>query len=708
MPDFLLEIRTEDMPARFLPAAQSFLEHETQGFLESNKISGSRAQVWVTPRRLAIFIPNLKEQTEAETKMVYGPKTDSLKNAQGEYWPAVAGFARSKGLSLDKLRLEPAPQGSRVVAIITQHPRKTANLLKDGLPAIVLSIPFPKTMRWNSQGVRFARPIREITAFWGNKLLKDWRWPLLPECRPVPWTWVDGKKINLKSAGDYARRMQKAGLVFNNTAKKEALTKFMNQAAAPARPVSLDFFSLLEETMLLVEKPQPLLGSFDELYLLLPKEVILAILAKVKIFGVENNSGNLVPRFLTLAQKSSAPAVKNIRRGYERLVAAKLFDAKFFWEQDQKNSLESHAAKLKGIIWSRGLGSLWDKVERVRMLVQKLVTLAGARQDLASLDRAVMLYRADLATSLVGEYPDLAGRVGSYYARSSGETKAVALAIAEASEQDDANIHSAPGAILSVSDRLDTLLAQFSVGNRPGAKEDPLGLKKTADTVLEIFTCPVFSGAPLTLKQAIGITWTILEQTPMRTAIKISATDVCAQLLDYFKGRLALRLKEEGSSPDRVEAVLGIERFADLPVADILACLKAFNSLEASSQEAIFNLAQTFKRAANILRQAQKEFNLASSNGSVEPALFEHASETALWEKLTDTETFFVQSLSVHAYGQALKRLSELAGPLEAFFTGVMVLCDNERVKKNRLAMLAKLRHLVLQVLDPAKLTIKG
>ncbi len=726
MPDFLLELQVEDIPARFLRLAQGHLAVRTKEMLAAQRITHKSCDVWVSARRLVISIKAVAAKTEAIAIKVYGPKVESLKDAQGAYLPIVLGFAKGKGVLPERLFLEDVPQGKRAGFKKTEPARDVLALLKEGLPAIVFAIPFPKTMRWQTEGPRFARPIRGVLAFWDKKALMDWRF--VTDVKPSRVTVVAGKRYAISAAADYAPMLKQAGLILDIDDRMTALRKAIERVVRDARPAALDFEALLDETLLLSESPEPLLGSFDPDYLQLPKEVVLALLGKVKIFGLEGKDGKLKPGFLTIVQAPVGKAARgNIRGGYERLVAAKLFDAKFFWDQDQRKPLEEYAQKLKGIVFSKELGTLWDKVERVRAGSRAVAAffaagdppLAGraspeppargaADAHSAEIDRVALLYKADLATTLVGEYADLAGRVGSFYAQASGEPAAVVAALKDASAATLGEGASVIAAVVAVVDRLDTLLAQFAIGNRPQAKEDPLGLKKTADSVIDIFSRFSKHGS---LKEVIGVLGNSSKAAP--------------DLLEFLRGRLALRLGEKGYAPDRVQAVVSVERSAGLPVRDIEATLAAFSSLEGDSQEAIASLSQTFKRAANILKQSAGDPPLAGRaspealrrgaaeqkvvyNGNIDVALFKDPAEAALWERLSQIEGRFEQDLKVGGYRDALKRLAGLAQPLEDFFKGVMVLCDDQDLKKNRLALLAKLHRLVLQVLDPSKLTLKG
>ncbi|MBI2070431.1 MAG: glycine--tRNA ligase subunit beta [Elusimicrobia bacterium] len=611
-------------------------------------------------------------------------------------------FAKAKNVRPDQLTIETTPKGPQLAAEISIPAVQIEKILQAEMPGLVLGIPFPKTMRWEQW--RFARPVRGVMALWNNKVLSAWR---IFGLTPSNKTAVAGKTITINKASEYESKLKTAGLLLEPDNRWAHLEKSLGREAKPGRFESINKDGLLMESVDLTECPQALRGAFREEYLALPPEVILAILGKSKVFGValDEAAAGLANKFLAVIERPlKKEAVKNIRDGYERLVESRLFDAKFFWEHDLKVPLSSpeRADKLCGIIWSKELGSVADKVQRVLAAAERLAArFRLSPQDGRVISQAARDYKNDLTTTLVGEYPDLAGKVGAYYAEKDplSDTRSASVVLRDAAR-------SVPrtrlGLILALADRLDTLLAQFATGNKPTAGEDPMGLKKLADSVLGALrkdgSSPQLKlAADCPLEELLGICWEPFPKT---------LTDPRPDLMDYFRGRLAQELGADGFAKDRVEALLAAKRFAPCPVAEIWAAAGAFKTLEGGRWQSLESMSNAFKRAANILRQAQQaglEFN-----GYVDSSLLHMPAEAELWKSLQLLARDMESCLSRHAYDEAYEKLAGLSPALARFFEDVLVMAEDERLKKNRLALLARLRALVLDIIDPSKLTLKG
>ncbi len=706
---FLLELGVEDLPARFLPGARLYLTEGLRLWLARHQFTGARAQVWVTCRRIALCLSSLPQEKPSERQKFYGPKTASLRDAQGRFLPSVLGFAKSKGINPEELKLEETSKGLCAAAEIVAPSAPLLRLLESEVLPFVFTIPFPKTMRWG-QALRFARPIRSAVALWNGKALKRWRLAGLAGSRVSQ---VFGKSIRIQGAASYQGRMKALGIELNEESRREALDGLLKRCALPGRIWAPHIESLIAEAIDLVERPEVLRGVFNFDYLSLPEEVIGVILSKSKLFAVRRG-GKLDARFLAVIERPlRRSALANIRGGYERLVESRLRDARFFWDHDLKLSLSNaeREKKLAGIVWVKELGSLAAKVERVRAAARMSDQSAPMSEDERShLDLAIRFCKADLTTTLVGEYPELAGRAGAHYAKADPEAACVAGILQDASQE-------LPGTrlagILVIADCLDTLLAHFALGHKPTPKEDPLGLKRSAERVLYCcWACPALSGVDLDAM--------LKSDAVALSAQRSDLPDARAELRLYLRGRLSIKLQEEGLGPDRVEAILAANHFASgFCVSKVRAAARALKSLENTQRPQLESLANSFKRAANILRQAGQE-NINNVNKvneankdreegapAVSSRLFEHPAERKLFDALNLLNQQITLDVSRQNYDSAFERLSQLAEPLAGFFDSVMVLVDKEPLRNNRLALLGQLKVMVLDLIDPSKLTLK-
>lgn len=683
---FLMELQVEDIPVRFLKRGREHLQKSVEEIFKAEKIEVKGVQVWMTPQRIAVLISGVPAFTKAEEVLVTGPKEDTLKDGLGRWTQRVAAFAKGKGVACEELRLE----NGRVVFTQTVEPKNVLEILKVELPKAVFAIPFAKTMRWESSGRRFARPIRGITAYWDAKLLRDWRW--VPGVVPNAFSLVGKKESKITSAEDYEKKLASLGVYLNLDKKLEALKKELSKRASGLEIASADGEALLFELCQLVERPRVVIGEFDPKFLELPSEVVLAILSKVKLLGLKRG-GKVQSSFVSVVENpQSEKDLKTIASGYARVASAKLFDAKFFWDQDLKKPFASYADKLKGIVFTKEMGTLWDKVERVRKIAFALAPQVNEKASNTAME-AAKLYKADLATTLVGEYPELSGKVGYQYALANKVEEPVSRAIFESAalnpEASDA------GVILGLAERLDTLLAQFSIGNKPTATEDPLGLKRIADTVLEVFWN---KKCECSVHHALNKSW---------EAFPEGAVDPRKELLEYFRSRFITKAKDKGFTGDRIEAVLAGSRFKDLYVNYIADCLEAFRHLEQTKPETVASMAQSFKRISNILKQADKtDGPVIGTAALVDPSLLSHNAEKQLWDKAGKSLETFEDAAINSKFEKAFEVAAGFTGPLEVFFKEVMVMAEDVKVRQNRLALLRQIHRMVLQIMDPAKLVL--
>ncbi len=693
MSELLFEIGSEELPAAYAREALSAMPGIVARELTARGLAVEAARVRVagTPRRLAAGVDRLPPSTPRATRTVLGPpKSAAYKD--GRPTKAAEGFAAKSGLPVDRLTVVATEKGEYLAAQVEEGGRPTSEVLAEALPAVIGSIPFPKSMRWASLEARFARPVRWILAAFDG--------------RRVPFSWgglesgtvTHGHRflapgpVEVTRWSDYERALEAAHVVVDPTRRRERVFAESVKAAASVGGTLDADGPLLDTVNFLVEEPHPVVGGFDPALLDLPADVIVTPMrVHQRYFPVRDANGALMAHFVTVANVPARdPAV--VARGNERVLRARLADARYFFELDLKTPLEAMAAGLDRVTFQQKLGSYAEKVERTRALALEIhAALAGTPglPEAAAVDRAARLAKADLTSKMVFEFPELQGLMGRTYARRAGEHPNVAEAIAEHHQPrfaGDALPASHLGAILSIADRLDTVAGIFGIGERPTGSADPFGLRRHALAVIGIlrhreYRLPL---RRLLASAARGFAGKVKE--PERAAVEAA---------DYVKGRLENALREEGLPYDAVDAALSA-RFDD--VNEAVARAKAVAELKGLPE--VEPIAVGFKRAANLLGTARKE----DLGGPVDPSAFVHDAERALHRAAVDV----AESVRGHAragrWPNALGETVRLKGPIDAFYGSVMVMDQDERIRRNRLALLSEVVGIFAGIADVTKI----
>jgi glycyl-tRNA synthetase beta chain len=630
---FLLEIGTEEIPDWMIPAA---LEH-LRGLFEKLALPAENVRLDATPRRLVLRAEGLPVKQADREERVQGP----AKSAPAQ---AVAGFARKQGVEARDLKIEVTPKGEYYTLLRKVEGRKTIDILAEALPGIVLGIYFPKTMYWTGKGgARFIRPIRWLVALLGEDI--------------VPFEIAGVRSGNLTSGhrrlgarevvvscADYEQRLRDHFVILSADERREKIRAGM----AGVKPDA----ALLETLVYLTEYPTPITGSFDARYLDLPEEVLITVMRHhQKYFSVEDAAGRLTAQFVAVMNTSADPEGL-VRRGNERVLRARFNDARFFWDTDQRKTLAERVADLGHVTFQAQLGSYLAKTERMVVLVRKL----GGGEDAV---RAAELSKCDLTCELVKEFTELQGVVGGLYARAQGEPEAVWQAIYDhykPESMEDAIPRQAAGRLVSLADKLDTLTGCFGVGMVPTGSRDPFALRRAAQGVVKILV----EG---------GI------RAPIRTLLGGDA-----KLEEFFLDRVRYYFKDiRGYCYDEVNAVLAAGWDDLVDAGERLAAIRAVRPTENFEP-----LAASFKRIRNILRQAQVPEEGA---GAVDAALLEAGPERDLYNEFERVR----RAAAAQAYAPALATIASLRPAVDLYFDKVLVNAPDERVRRNRLAMLATL-----------------
>lgn len=688
--DALLEIGTEELPASFIPIGLRQLKAAAEASLAEHKLPFDSIGTYGTPRRLAVVITGLAERSEDQKRAVSGPPEAAAKDATGQWTPAAIGFARKQGLKPGDLTID----NGRLCAVLHIKGTATRALLGELFPQWIQKLEFPKAMRWEPSQFRFPRPIRWLTALYDHTPVSF----RLAGVRSGRWTFglafQSSKKIVISQPGKYVGLLKNQCVLVEPEARREAIRRLAEQSVRRVHGKAIVHEGLLEQVANLVEHPCAILGNFNPAYLNLPSEVLVTCLEHhQKFFPVSHaSSSQLLPHFIGIRNGMSVNQ-EIVREGYERVLAARLADARFFYDQDRKTPLAAKVEALRGVMFQEKLGALYEKKERVKQLLNFVVGVLGEAPWLTQAERAADLCKADLVTDMVREFPELQGIMARLYARADGE----APVVAEALEQHYWPITlsgALPGsdvaAAVALTDKLDTLAGDFAVGLIPSGSADPYGLRRAAVGVLRILE---ERGWPVSLERLVEKAAAVQPDS-----VREAAVQAAPKLVQFLKQRWSAVLEERGFKFDEIDAVLG----AGIgEVRDSLDRLKALHELR--TQKEFEPLATAFKRGMNIVRQAAKN---AGSDGlaDIRPDLLQEACEQSLFQAIEAAGSEVSKHLESRAYRQALESMVGLREPLDGFFNGVMVMAEDPSLRNNRLALMKRLVGMFSQIADFSKL----
>jgi glycyl-tRNA synthetase beta chain len=699
---FLLEIGTEELPSAFLDKTLVDLKLLAKELFENSRLNDSlqmndSLQTFGTPRRLALVVKGVKAEQGSFLEEVFGPPKAVAFDHAGNPTKAAEGFAKSQGVPVDHLRIKETPKGQYVYVHKDQPGQPAKRVLADAIPKLLAQLCFPKAMRWNASRVKFARPVRWIVAMLGKEVLSF----EFAGIRSGQQTWGHrfpqkrtrntGTGLKILHASYYLDTMTKAGVVVDPEERRSIITRQVSALAKTAKgqvdPMYRD--ELIEAAVCGVENPHAILGTFRKEFLTVPKPVLISSMKEHQgFFSLVTREGALLPKFIAVTNMPWGDS-RLMTKGNERVLSARLSDAKYFFTEDLKRPLHERVPALQGVMFHQKLGTVRQKVDRVCELVGWMAEHIG-RNDLQDVcRRAAFLARADLTTGMVGEFPTLQGVMGEEYARHDGEPAEVCRAIGEQyfpRFPDDQLPDSLPGALLAVADRCDSIASFFSVGMVPTGSEDPLGLRRAAYGLVRLVT-----ETPLRLNMvevfARCIEGLSAQGVSLKTAnpVQESVAFIIDRLKFFAWQTLNLR-------PDIMEAVTRVRQADHCDVFDLLTRMRA---LQAMTLQPDFDpLMIGFKRAHRIVEKEQW------MDTQVVPERYLHESEERLSQALEVVQQRVSDSVNDRNYGKALQSLLELKSPIDEFFGGVMVNDPDPHTRANRLSLLKGIDDLFLTVAD--------
>ena len=675
--DFLVELGTEELPPKALNTlADAFLAGIEKG-LQTAGLKFSAKKVYAAPRRLAVLLTQLETQQPDRSINIDGPPRQAAFDAEGNPTQAALGFAKKCGVELSEI--DQSGPKLRFSQVIVGKP--TASLLPTIVEDSLNDLPIPKRMRWGARKVEFVRPTQWLVMLLGDEVIDCTILAQKAGRESRGHRFHHPENVRISAPANYAEDLRKAYVLADFFERRELISKRVAELATMQEGTAIVPPSLLDEVTALVEWPVPLVCSFEERFLDVPQEALITTMQdNQKYFCLLDVDGKLLPRFITVANIESKDP-QQIISGNEKVVRPRLTDAEFFFKQDKKQTLESFNLRLQNVVFQAQLGSVFDKAERVSKLAAFIAPRIGG--DAVRAARAGLLSKCDLATEMVGEFPEMQGIAGYYYALNDGEPEDVALALNEQYMPRGAGAElpiTLTGAAVAIADKLDTLVGIFGIGMLPTGSKDPYALRRAALGILRIL---IDKKLDLDLTEAVKFAVSAF-------GAKIKSAGLADQVLEFIFDRLRARYEDEGVDVATYLSVRALNPTSALDFDQRVQAVQAFRQLPEAAALAAVN-----KRVSNLLSKVE-----GTVSTHVEARYFDNASEFSLFSAIQKADEAVQPMAAARQYNEALTRLASLREPVDAFFEAVMINAEDPSVRANRYALLARLRGLFLGVAD--------
>ncbi len=681
MPELLLELLSEEIPARMQARAADDLKRLVGDGLKGAGLSFTNAQTYVTPRRLTLVVHGLPAKQADISEERRGPRADAPEQAK-------QGFMKSLPKNT-KVTERETEKGTFLFAQVEQAGGKTRLILPDIIQAALQALPWPKSMRWGTGKARWVRPLHSILAVYDQEGLELEFAGIQAGVTTRGHAFMAPAGISVSDFADYEKAMKAAKVVIDPDARKQTIAADAARMCKGAGVTLKDDPALLDEVAGLVEWPVVLMGDIDAEFMDVPPEVLITSMRKhQKYFATEDAKGNLAPRFVVVANRETADGGRQVIAGNERVLRARLADAKFFWDQDRKTTLASKAPQLKDRVFHAKLGTLDEKVDRMQALAVALCDYVP-KADRDKVRSAARLAKADLSTGMVGEFPDLQGVMGAYYARHDGESEAVAAAISDHYSPlgpSDACPSKPESVCVALADKIDSLVGFWTIGEKPTGSKDPYALRRAALGVIRLI-----------IENKLRLP--LLAAFTQARELYGKGDAVGSDLLAFFADRLKVHLREQGVKHDHIDAVFALGGEDDL--VRLLARVEALADFLGSDDGG--NLLTAYRRAANILKIEEKK-DATSYAAQPDDTLLKDDEERALYSALEDAAPAIAEKVSAEDFTGAMAALAGLRAPVDAFFDKVTVNTDDAKVRENRLKLLSMIRTALEGVADFSKI----
>lgn len=679
--EFLLEIGTEEIPAGFIPPSLKAFSELFTAALDSARVGYGQVATYATPRRMILHATDVDSVQASRDIEKTGPAVSAAFDAQGNPTKAAIGFARSQGVDVSDLVVVSTAKGEQVAVRKTEIGLPTNDLLATVIPGLMEKIPFPKSMRWMDLDTRFARPIHWIVALFDGKIVPFTFGNAVSGDLSRGHRFTHPAPFRVSSMKDLHDSLEARGVIIDPAARREMIRQRTEELVASQHLQVFQDAELLEEVTYILESPHPIMGEFSSEFLELPASILITCMKKhQRYFSVQNDAGRITNRFIAVNNtpvKDPAVSVK----GHERVLKARLEDARFYFREDRNIPLIERLEALKGVVFHSKLGTAFEKVERFTHLAKELAGRFAADR-IPEVERAALLCKCDLETGIVYEFPELQGIIGSYYAKMDGEAEEVSTAVREhylPAYAGDNLPQGIIGSLVSIADRMDTVAGCFSVGLIPTGAADPYALRRHALAIIQIL---------IQLDQSLDLDWLVRSAVSLLEEKRIRDEEqVVADVIEFVRTRFVNFHTSRDYPLDVVEAAVRA-RFDD--VVDARRRVEALNEWK---QRADFDAIMIgFKRVVNILKDTEP--------AAFAPELLEEDAEKALFRSFQDVSKRSKPLLQEGNYAQALEIIAELKLPIDNLFDQVMVMVEDDKLRNNRLGLLRQIADFFAQIAD--------
>jgi glycyl-tRNA synthetase beta chain len=702
--ELLLEIGVEELPYQFIAPALTVLKDSAEQMLEDRRLAYQAARTLGTPRRLTLVVEGLASQQTSMVKEAMGPSKAVAFDPAGQPTRAATGFAAGQGVAVQELQIRRTPKGEYLFAVKQEQGWPASVVLKELLPQLIAKLSFPKAMKWNSTGVRFARPVRWLVALYGGATLPIEAVGITAGNRTEGHRVLGSAKgIAVRDSESYLKGLERQGVIPDPQRRRRMIEEqIATLCKKTGFTVNVDG-DLLDQAVYTTECPNAIIGSFKPSYLEVPQEILMTSMKEHQGFFslMHKETGKLVSHFIAVTN-NRAKDMGLIREGNERVLAARLADAKFFFDEDRKVKLEERVTKLAGVTFHQKLGTMEKKQQRVRKLAGFIASHVRPQDGelKQACERAANLCKADLLTGVVGEFPELQGIMGGEYAKHDGESEAVSQAIREQylpRSIEGELPRTIAGQVLSLADRLDSVASFFHVGLVPTGSEDPFALRRNATAIVRII---LEGNLRINLGRYIDNARNLVIDDGFK-GVPDSEQEGQRRMTEFIfervrhYGRVVYALRD-----DVIEAVLKPAHDKTMDLVDLVLRMKALESV--TTKPEFDPLIVGFRRAHRLVEKEQWE------RKPVDRARFEHPTESALYQATAEEREKMLSAMTRGEYGQALNALVRLKPPIDAFFAAVMVNAEDPAIRSNRLSLLQEIDDFFNSFADFSQIVVQG
>lgn len=686
MNNLLLEIGTEEIPARFLPETIEQLKKKSQEILSESYIEFSEIKTYATPRRIALIVKGLSPFQKDIVREITGPPAKVAFDSEGKPTRAATGFASSQGIDVSELKIKKTEKGEYVVAEISQKGEETKALLPDLLRRLIFSLHFPKSMRWGNGNLRFVRPVHWILALYNNETINFEVDGIRSGNITKGHRFLSPASFVVREINSYINLLENNYVIVDQDERRRIIKEALSRLASSVDGQVIEDEELIETVIHLVEYPVAVLCQFDEKYLRLPRELLITVMkGHQKYFAIEDSEGRLKNHFIMISNTKEANS-HIVRKGAERVIKARFEDAVFYYEEDLKRSLSSRIKDLKRVTFHERLGSLYDKTKRIVRLASFLAErLFPEKRQL--IERASWLSKTDLLTGVVREFPELQGLMGKYYAINDKEDPEVAEALLEQylpSHSGDRLPSTAVGSVLSIADKMDNIVSFFDLGLNPSGSEDPFALRRQALGIISIL---IEEGFRISLEELARFASDGLDIGAEKKEILIR------DVLNFFTQRINSLLESKGIEYDVIDSVTPIS--ASIPLSEVMKRIEAIRNFKDAGLYRQFLL--TIKRIRNIVPEIELP--------QVREELLIEKAEKILYSEFMNIRPLAKNLMKQGRFFSTLELFSTLIESIDRFFDTVLVMDKREEIRLNRLSLLKEIWLTVSSLADMSKLT---